>query len=1703
MPNLDIRIEQTKKLLGFAAGVLTARDKVQMRMDQTRMGVFRETEIVGLPGLSIDVGDGTWLRLKRQTETRPDDPEPYIKTFLADAPVNPDREPELVRAVTLTVALEEASDLEEAGLLRSENANATFDNGTESEDDIRVTLLADDLPELQAGFDLWVVEVWSPWAERERPIRRSIALYNALFRIHAAVHASDGAPPEIVWGFGLGTWKTGADTIDMPLVEQEVEIEIESGGELSLTPRERPPELTLRPYIDADITGSHRLQGVLAEAFAALRQGDTPFSPSSFEILEPVFEQVASKLDSNGRFVSLADRAAGSEVPRPSEQLHVISAWAMYGRPRSSAARVQDLEALAQAMEDDGRVPEAIEGFVAPEPDRDIVTDPFGFDPTVLSAGASSTGHSSGAGNGAEPGMPADRSSASDRQSRAKRDEKRGAAYFFPLPFNEEQSRIVDALEGRRGEKPAPVVSVTGPPGTGKSHTIANLVSHAMACGHRVLVTARTAEAIAVVRDKLPKSLQSLVIESTGTDRQSIEQLKAAVSELSDEIVSMDETAAQRERAEIEAEILQCDEVAREADVALAKLAKVNLEALPVGNITMKPMELVDHVAEGRAAHGWFTDRPKAPPTDETRAALERLGAMLPAAAPDIDLIGLAIPTPEALPSTQDLLAAHKAELSAAARPRLDPSSFPPMVIDSDADVERAKYLLDRLHAVEQRIAEASSPLRAAIADVLGADSPDSFEDLLATLANERLEPCMTSVRYDGSIVPLEDLRAAAVRGACGQKVAPGFLNRALKRAVATILVDDAPPDGKDNWQIVERTMRLESAVQGGLGETLQQLPLSIRPDVTDTSGWVVAGIGLELISLLTAALHIQQELSSLSSELESLFPTGLDLPSVRRGELMVAKSAIQAHLPDSYVPHPALATLDAIGERSTHPLFARLKALRAALGASDTMEDNLVRERADLTQELKRLASLRPTLESLQTDLDALAAIVPKWAERLRAAPQDAPHLIPEGWPEAWSWAALSGKLEKIVRLGNGDALRKHKEAAVQRREQLMVRLIRVRTMLGLKARMTASIQRAMHAFTQAVARVGKGTGKTAPRFRRAAQAAAREVSVAAPVWIMPEHRIAEQLPPELEAFDLVILDEASQSDITAVTALARGKQILVVGDEEQVSPSNVGIPSQRIDALRAEYLTDLPNANLVDENTSIFEITMRMFPHTHIILREHFRSVAPIIQFSTQFYNNRLIPLRMPKASERFDPPLVDVFIDRAARKAKTNPAEARFIVDEIARILADPDHARRDVGVVSLIGSDQAALIQTMLIDDQRVGPEKMAERRIICGDARTMQGQERSVMFLSMVATPDAVTAQTAKDTQQRLNVAMSRARDRVYLVHSVRAEHLKSADLKRRVLEHFLDPMPEGRKETSPDLMARCDSDFEQEVLGMLLDAGYRARPQVAAGAYRIDIVVEGADDRRLAIELDGDRYHGPERWAHDMARQSALERAGWVFWRVFGSQWKAERDTWWQDLCSTLERMHISPLGAEAVNDAFVENRYLDAADILPNVAAATADEDNSSRAYEHQDENAFGARTGTPSDFAPLEADPVLEEVESSRESLQFEFPQPAVEPNGSGIEPHGYQDTAADPTELSKSENFEAGIGALVRLETADGRLIQVTIVGKENHNTSKGLLGAHMPLAQALEGAVAGDEVEYQAGSYLRTVKVLNVMQSAGAN
>jgi very-short-patch-repair endonuclease len=461
------------------------------------------------------------------------------------------------------------------------------------------------------------------------------------------------------------------------------------------------------------------------------------------------------------------------------------------------------------------------------------------------------------------------------------------------------------------------------------------------------------------------------------------------------------------------------------------------------------------------------------------------------------------------------------------------------------------------------------------------------------------------------------------------------------------------------------------------------------------------------------------------------------------------------------------------------------------------------------------------------------------------------------------------------------------------------------------------------------------------------------------------------------------------------------------------------------------------------VEPGASLYDLSRVMFPDKFVMLKEHFRCAEPIIRFSMQFYDEPLIPLRVPKGIERLDPPLVDILIEDGERrgKSKVNPPEAEVIVDEIERIINDPmlanfgggDGRFRSIGVISMIGSEQAAFIQKRLMD--RIGEAAMVRHRIVCGDSATLQGDERDIVFLSMIADRKRKQSQTATQYEQRFNVALSRARDRMILVRSVGENDLNPNDLKAKVIRHFKEPMPEVKR-ASAAVIELCQSGFERDLFTALVERGYRVTPQVGSEGFSIDMVVEGESGRRLAVECDGDLYHGPERWAHDMNRQRILERVGWTFWRCFGSNYSLDRDGALDDLFQTLDRMGIKPVGSASSESIFTEHRVTRA-----KSKANTANDDEG---------------VGTP---------------ESSGQTGPLEISIPATRPDS--------------------SSQLSVGDRIVIRYLDDPRARPEFHVLTERPSDPLNGLLSLRSPLALALADASPGDEITIRIGDRDRSV------------
>jgi len=345
--------------------------------------------------------------------------------------------------------------------------------------------------------------------------------------------------------------------------------------------------------------------------------------------------------------------------------------------------------------------------------------------------------------------------------------------------------------------------------------------------------------------------------------------------------------------------------------------------------------------------------------------------------------------------------------------------------------------------------------------------------------------------------------------------------------------------------------------------------------------------------------------------------------------------------------------------------------------------------------------------------------------------------------------------------------------------------------------------MRQALLGWKQTIKKIGKGTGKNAPALKARARELMSRCQEAVPGWIMPMVRALETLDPRRNSFDIIIIDEASQSDVSSLAILYMGKKLIIVGDDKQVSPMAVGVDAGKMSALQQMYIQDkIPNAHLYDAKTSIYDIARTTFQP--LMLREHFRCVPRIIGFSNLLsYDGRIKPLR-EALSSALTPAVVRVRVPdgRREERRKVNPAEAETITALMRGCMAQPEYEGKTFGVISMLGDDQVKLLQQHI--ERSIDARQIISRKILCGSASHFQGDERDVIFLSLVDSgtgkgPLGLLGYGADDAyRKRYNVAASRARDQLWVVDSLDAANdLKPGDIRKTLIDYSMNPDARG------------------------------------------------------------------------------------------------------------------------------------------------------------------------------------------------------------------------------------------------------------------------------------------------------------------
>jgi len=1330
-----------------------------------------------------------------------------------------------------------------------------------------VTERFEDSPLRREAWNFWM-ERRQAWQDAERPVRAALEVFERLFELHSQLERESGNL-SLCLGDGILSWRGPRGPIEHPLLVQALELEFQPQvPRFVVRPADREPELytpAIREAQDADAAAISNLRVELEEG------GFQPLGWDAATFLKGLVQ----RLFAQGRFLE-GPETIPQGVPSVRQEPVLFLTQRGQGFEDSVSAFLQSLSTCRT-------LPPALANIVGVELASSFSSAPREPDPGEL---------------------------------------------LFTHPANPEQREVAQRL-AETG-----CVLVQGPPGTGKTHTIANLIGHLLAKGQSVLVTSHTSKALRVLRDKVAEELRPLCVSVLDDDRESRKQLEAAIQTIASRLGLSDPHTLKKE---VDLLGLRRAELQSRLEATCQKLAEAHrreYEHVVVAGESILPAEAARHLASWKGVHDWIpgpveegSALPLSPseiaelyrtnstlPAQDERAMADRLPRLLDLPSPgrfqeiverltrleasDRDFAGHIFSLDEENPEQLEELA--RAAQAAVAQIRVDENWQMECVASGihEEDAQTWRSLLDLIDETNRGVAQRTErvlqlapetslglPLSEQLAicsELLARVEARGNLNWAALLFQPKWKRFLQGVRVSGrqpatleELQALEDhLRIIEMRNRLRERWhrqmvahgAPGLGDRPEREARVFIERIEAAL----NWR--PRTWAAVILKMKGCGITWRLVEEATDPDP-----------------------HPHGELLRIRRAVETVL-----LPALESRVLKLEHRRVSRMVDD------VLGILAQYPESDAEGLVGRLRV------ALETRNSETF---AQAWQRLAHLEEQTSLLERRWTLLQRLAGSAPGWADAIerRILPHHEAAPPNSEFRKAWNFRQWHQTLARRNRIRLAD-LQTEVNTLQDELRRITARFIEVRTWKAQMQRTGIQERQALIGWADLMRKIGKGTGKRVPQLRAQARRQLASCRTAVPVWIMPLSRVFESFTPGTTPFDVLILDEASQSDLTGLAAFALAKRILVVGDHMQVSPAAVGQEIQIVENLIGEHLHEIPNRVLYDGKSSVYDLARQSFGGT-IRLREHFRSVPEIIRFSNALcYGGEMLPLREPL--ESISPPTVAWRVPHGRRVGKVNEEEARHLVSLLVACTRHPAYARKTFGVISLLGDDQTRLVQNIL--RERLDPEEYARRRIVCGNSAQFQGDERDIMFLSMVDSPDSgpLRLMARDDSVQRYNVAASRARDQMWVLHSVNpAVDLKPDDLRRTLLEYCASAS--GQELAQREAAESTESVFEKLVCERLLRAGHRVHPQLPVGVYRVDLVVEGASGR-VAIECDGDQYHPPEQLEKDLARQALLERvANLRFIRIRGSEYFQDPEGVMAEVLGRLEALGIQPLGPE------------------------------------------------------------------------------------------------------------------------------------------------------------------------------------------
>ncbi|HEY7090541.1 MAG TPA: AAA domain-containing protein, partial [Tepidisphaeraceae bacterium] len=1332
------------------------------------------------------------------------------------------------------------------------------------------TIKLADHPEIRDAWDRFVAEAWRPWAQDDRRKRRVLRIYTDLFSLYQQQKAL-GEAYEVVVGLGQLRWapKEGVE-VNRHVVAVQTNIEFDAQrGVITLGPAAEGAKPRLEEdMLELDERPAPDVLTALEQQVANCEEND-----EHDDIWRD--EQIIGALKSFAHSLSRGEGSYSDELKpldRATPTPQVCWAPAIILRPRTEQGLLQVYGRILEDLKKRSDVPPGLMPLVE--------------------VGAQ--------GRAADDGASAAAVKEED--------------LLFPLHSNEEQRDIVRRLQAQSG------VVVQGPPGTGKSHTIANLVCHLLATGNRVLVTSHAPRALRILKDKIPQAITNMCVVLLGNDRAALTELEASVQLMTQQLNTWNPAAraaaikeAEEKLASLRARAAQIDK-----DLRASRESDTHRHPLLLGGYEGTLQNIAQALHAQQSQHGWVDTFAQGMELDQVWAedagisneqATQLLAGLRAVDAQRRRDLQRELPAADEaiVPEELEKLITdeqHWATTAEQAKNSLEPpeAAVPPK-LPLPRDVKIDPATLGELAELVDRILRQNSELEShrfswgpRLARDIRAMQYDHWRLLL-----EQTKPKLEAIKqqpeqvYELEVIHTGNIEIAQFRDdvqalhdhvVAGGKLKNLFIYSAPAKQRKYIL-RDVQIGGKrvKNLQTLEQLLAW-TEVQFQL-KALEQL----WTDVAEPPmGAVVRRMPMwyERCSLIETAQQMHESIGR-ARDMFAKLPISRSPNLDDTDELKLLSKQLKVMLAQK--EHSARKhVVDALAEKATRRAkMSNAHAVAGQLAGAVKLRD--IKSYQSAYADLLRLRADRETWAKTEALFKKFTERLPKAAAALWDDPADAAwdqrvaHLH-----EAWLWLKADRWLKKQLDPRHFEHLQGERKSLQDHIQAALVKLAAEKAWYHCMTRMSPAEETYLKAWVQAIKNIGAGTGKRASRFRKVARQTLDRCRSAIPAWIMPIHRVAETVTPGEDRFDVVIVDEASQSGAEALFLHYVAKKIIIVGDDKQIAPYNVGINRDDVELLRSRHIPDLPLTDYFDLEHSFFDQAYLRFGN-RIRLCEHFRCMPEIIQFSNNlcYSGEPLLPLRR-YGDGRTEPVVVARHIQGARAEGTSssvvNREEADAIVKQIARLVADPAYKEKTFGVISLLGEKQGKLIEQKLL--ATIGPEEMERRRLICGDAYSFQGDERHVMFISLVVAPGEerrfATLTTAAD-ERRFNVAASRARDQAWLFHSVTPDDLSPKCLRRQLLEYFLKPeVPQDKGEeldlaeleqtTSTADRKRVpppppfESWLEVDVYLQIRRRGYRVLPQHLFAGYKIDLVVSGNTGRQ-AVECNDENWLGQDRYDAD------------------------------------------------------------------------------------------------------------------------------------------------------------------------------------------------------------------------------------------